>query len=429
MAETSTRNILEGVPVPDEEQYRACSRCGLCLSICPTYRLTWRETDSPRARLTLLRKVLEGELDISPGFTDEMYRCLDCLACNAICPVGIQPGDLVLAARAMIHAARPQPWIKALIFDGYFPNPALMQISLLPVLLYQRLGIQRAVSSLGIMEHFSDQLHDLEQLLPPLPGRSLRSRLPEVTAPVGERKYRVGFFLGCFQNLVFADASAAAVRVLARNGCEVVTPKNLKCCGMPHLAYGEVETARLLARHNIDILEKLAADVIITDCATCGSTLKEYGAHLLAEDAEYSGRARALSAKVRDISEFLGEIQLRQPEHPQNMRITYHDPCHLRRGQNIWREPRQLLQLAGAELIELREADWCCGSAGTQAITHYDNSMQILARKMQNVAETGAATITTGCPGCQLQLGLGAQRLGLKIMVKHPVQILDQAYQ
>jgi glycolate oxidase iron-sulfur subunit len=421
--------MLQGIHVPDEEQYRACSRCGLCLSICPTYRLTWRETDSPRARLMMLRKVLEGELDISPGFNDEMYRCLDCLACNAICPVGIKPGDLVLAARYMIHEARPQPWIQSLIFGGYFPNPALMQISMLPLLLYQRLGVQHAANALGITQHFPEQLRDLERLLPPLPKRPLRSHLPEVTPVRGERKYRVGFFLGCFQNMIFADASAATVRVLAHNGCEVVTPKNVKCCGMPHLAYGEVETARLLARHNIDILEKLDADVILTDCATCGSSLKEYGAHLLAEDAEYSGRARALSGKVRDISEFLGEIPLRHPEHPQNMRVTYHDPCHLRRGQNVWREPRQLLQLAGAEFVELREADWCCGSAGTQMITHYENSMRILARKIQNVAETGAAILATGCPGCQLQLGLGAQRAGLNISVKHPVQILDQAYQ
>ena len=429
MAETPTRNIWQGVQVPSEEQYRACMRCGLCLSVCPTYRETWRETDSPRARLMLLRKVIEGELEISRGFTDGMYRCLDCLACNTICPVGIKPGDLVLAARYVIHQAKPQPWIKPLIFGGYFTNPALMEISVLPMLLYQRLGIQRAVSALGITGHLPAQLRDMERMLPPLPGRSLRHRLPEVTRAHGERKYRVGLFVGCFQNMIFADASAATVRVLAHNGCEVVTPKNVKCCGMPHLGYGDVSTARALARHNIDILQKLDADVIVTDCATCGSALKGYSAHLLAEDAEYGARARALSAKVKDISEFLSTISLREPQQPLKVRVTYHDPCHLRRGQNVWREPRQLLQLAGAELVELREADWCCGSAGTQVITHYEDSMQILARKMQNVAETDAAIITTGCPGCQLQLGLGAQRAGLKMQVKHPIQLLDRAYQ
>jgi len=429
MAETLTGNILEGIQLPGEEQYRACIRCGLCLSVCPTYRETLRETDSPRARLTLLRKVIEGELEISRGFADKMYRCLDCLACNAICPVGIKPGDLSLQARYLIHQAKPQPWIKPLIFGGYFTHPGLMETSMLPMLLYQRLGIQRGMNGLGVMERLPAQLRDAERMLPRLPARSLRHRLPQVTPARGERKYRVAFFLGCFQNMIFADASAATVRVLAHNGCEVVTPKNVKCCGMPHLGYGDVATARALARHNIDILEKLDADVIVTDCATCGSTLKEYGAHLLAEDAEYSAKAHALSGKVKDISEFLSAIPPREPRHPLKVRVTYHDPCHLRRGQNVWRDPRQLLQLAGAELVELRESDWCCGSAGTQVLTHYKSSMQILSRKMQNVAETEAAVVTAGCPGCQLQLGLGVQRAVLRMQVMHPIQLLDRAYQ
>lgn len=422
------RNILHGIQLPSEEQYLACIRCGLCLSVCPTYRETLRETDSPRARLMLFRKVITGELEISRGFTDQMYRCLDCLACNAICPVGIKPGDLALAARSVIHQAKPQPWIKPLIFGGFFPNARLMETAMLPMLLYQRLGIQRVVNALGITRRLPTQLRDYERMLPPLPARALRHHLSETTPAHGQRKYRVAFFLGCFQNMIFADASAATVRVLARNGCEVVTPKNVKCCGMPHLGYGDVATARALARHNIDLLEKLDADAIITDCATCGSTLKEYGAHLLAADAEYRDKARAFSAKVKDVSEFLGAIPLREPEHPIKTRVTYHDPCHLRRGQNVWREPRRLLQLAGAEFVELREADWCCGSAGTQAITHYDSSMQILSRKMQNVAATDAAIITAGCPGCQLQLGLGAQRAGLKMQIAHPIQLLDRAY-
>ncbi len=423
-----TQPNLSTLHLPNEEQYRACIRCGLCLSVCPTYRETLSETDSPRARVMLLRKVIEGELEMSRGFTDKMYRCLDCLACNAICPVGIKPGDLALEARALIHEARPQPWVKPLIFRGYFTRPAWMETSLVPMVLYQRLGIKRLAGALGILGHLPAQLRDAERMLPALPTRPLRRRIAETTPARGERKYRVGFFLGCFQSLVFAPASAATVRVLAENGCEVVTPKNVQCCGMPHLGYGDVETARALARHNIDVLEKLDADVIVTDCATCGSTLKEYGSMLLAQDAAYAERARALSAKVRDVSEFLGSIPLREPRRALKLKATYHDPCHLRRGQGVWRQPRQLIQLAGAELVELREADWCCGSAGTQVITHYHGSMQVLSRKMRNVAATGAEVLASGCPGCQLQLGLGVQRAGLTMQVLHPVQLLDRAY-
>lgn len=428
MTEKTTRRILQDIPVPDAKQCRLCSRCGLCLSVCPTYRESLRETDSPRSRLMLLRKVIEGELQISRGFTAKMYGCLNCLACNVICPVGIKPSDITLAARSMIHQARPQPLLQSLVFGSYFTHSSLMELSVLPVFFYQCLGIQSAVRAFGIWERLPEQLRDMERMLPPLPGRSLRHRLPKVVTAKGERKYRIGFFLGCFQNIVFANASAATVRVLAQNGCEVVIPKDVKCCGMPHIGHGDRKTARALARYNIDVLEKLEVDAIVTDCATCGSTLKAYDS-LLAEDSEYNVRARVLSARVKDISEFLGAIPLREPQHPQRVRVTYHDACHLRRGQNIWREPRQLLQLAGAELIELREADWCCGSAGTQIITSYEDSMQILARKMQNIATTDATIVYTGCPGCQLQLGLGAKRSGLKVLVEHPMQLLDRAYQ
>ncbi len=428
MAEKITQRILQDISVPEEKQCHLCSRCGLCLSVCPTYRETLRETDSPRARLMLLRKVIEGELQISRGFVAKMYGCLNCLACNVICPVGIKPSDIALAARSMIHQARPQSLLQSLIFGNYFSHSSLMELSVLPMFLYQCLGIQGAVRAFGILERLPEQLRDMERMLPPLPERSLRHRLPEVMPARGERKYRIGFFLGCFQNIVFTNVSAATVRVLAHNGCEVVTPKDIKCCGMPHVGHGDLKTARTLARHNIDILEKLDVDAIVTDCATCGSTLKTYDS-LLAEDAEYNVRARAISAKVKDISEFLGAIPLREPQHPQRARVTYHDACHLRRGQNVWSEPRQLLQLAGAELIELREADWCCGSAGMQIIMNYKGSMQILARKIQNIAATEATIVYAGCPGCQLQLGLGAKRFGLKVLIEHPIQLLDRSYQ
>ncbi|MCI0478383.1 MAG: (Fe-S)-binding protein, partial [Anaerolineales bacterium] len=310
MSEPISAPLFAGLQLPSEEQYRACIRCGLCLSVCPTYRETLRETDSPRARLMMLRKVIAGELEISRGFTDKMYRCLDCLACNAICPVGIKPGDLALQARYLIHQAKPQPWIKPLIFRGYFPNAGLMEFSMLPMLVYQRLGLQKLAHKLGVTKLLPAQLRDVERMLPALPARPLRQRLTTTTPARGARQYRVAFFLGCFQNTIFGDASAATVRVLAENGCEVITPKNTRCCGMPQLGYGDFETARALARHNIAILEKLDADVIVTDCATCGSTLKVYSHTLLADDPEHSERARAFSAKVKDVAEFLDAIPL-----------------------------------------------------------------------------------------------------------------------
>ena len=218
------------------------------------------------------------------------------------------------------------------------------------------------------------------------------------------------------------------MRVLAENGCEVVTPKQVKCCGMPQIGYGDMEEARALARHNIDVLEKLDVDAIVTDCATCGSTLKEYGATILAQDPEYADRARALSQRVQDIAEFLASIPLREPKHSFRVKVTYHDPCHLRRGQDVWRQPRQLLQLAGCELVEMKEPDWCCGSAGTQALTHHGD---VDADSVpQNVECRGhrRSGHRDGMPRLSTAAWTWSAASGLEAQVVHPVQVLDWAY-
>lgn len=239
---------------------------------------------------------------------------------------------------------------------------------------------------------------------------------------------RVGFFLGCAQSLLFDSESAASVRVLARNGCTVITPKNLVCCGMPAIGYGRQDLAQEHARLNIQLFEQAEVDIIITDCATCGSTLKEYGL-LLEDDPDWSRRAAIFSRKVRDISEFLANIPLERPQGRLEARVTYHDPCHLRRGQGVWEEPRAIIRMIdGVDLVELSEADWCCGSAGSQLITHYETSSKVLQRKMDNIATAQAQFVASGCPGCQMQLNVGVRRNGLAVQVVHPVELLDRAY-
>ena len=416
-----------GIEVPSEEKYLFCIRCGLCLSVCPTYKHSLRETESPRGRVALVRKALEGELELSANFDDHVHRCLGCLACDDICPVGISPADLCLETRDVLRQAKPQPWVKRLLFQDYFPHPERIEWSMLPMVLYQKIGLQAIAHTLGITRLLPQQLRDMERLLPPLPARPLRHRLPEVTAANSERKYRVGFFLGCFQNTIFAEGSAATVRVLAHNGCEVITPREVKCCGMPANGYGFRNVVRDLARHNIALFERLEVDAIVTDCATCGSALKEYP-HFLSSDPEWHERAEAFAAKVRDINEFLVEIGVREPQGQVRARVTYHDPCHLVRAQQVRSQPRELIQLSGAELVEMKDADSCCGSAGTQIVTHHETATGILVGKIANAADTGAEIIATSCPGCQLHLGLGVKKHGLSVRVLHPVQLLDEAY-
>jgi glycolate oxidase iron-sulfur subunit len=273
------------------------------------------------------------------------------------------------------------------------------------------------------------QVRDLEAMLPHLPQRPLRQVLPEKLEAFGQPRYRVGFFLGCAQNLLFSEESKATVGVLRRNGCTVITPRDTQCCGMPARGYGRMDLVRAQAKQNIAIFERAGVDLIITDCATCGSTLKEYRTLLENEDG-WAERAQEFSARIRDVSEFLAEIPLEKPKGQIKTTVTYHDPCHLRRGQKVWQQPRALLSgIDGIDLIELPEADWCCGSAGSQLVTHYETSTRVMDRKLNHLAGTGAQVIASGCPGCQMQLLTGVRRSKMDVRVVHPITLLAEAYE
>ncbi len=412
---------------PSETEYLNCIRCGLCLAVCPTYREHLSETASPRGRVALARKGLEGELDLSPNLAGQMYACFDCLACNDICPVGIRPADLAVKMRHVQEQIDPSGWKKTFL-GKILPKPGRMETVTWPLRIYEKLGIRRLVYALGLKKLLPGKISDLESMLPHLPQRPLRQILPEFTEALGKEQYRVGFFLGCAQSLLFAEESAAGIRVLARNGCSVMTPKETVCCGMPAMGYGRPDMVREQARTNIALFEKGNVETIVTDCATCGSTLKDYG-KILSEDPDWAERAEIFSSKVRDISEFLMTIPLEKPQGSIQARVTYHDPCHLGRGQGVWEQPREILKMIdGVEFVELPEANWCCGSAGSQLITHYDTSLKVLKRKTDNIAGTKADYVASGCPGCQMQLKVGVQREGLNIEVIHPVTLLDRAY-
>ncbi|MFN2225749.1 MAG: (Fe-S)-binding protein [Anaerolineae bacterium] len=426
--ENESKSPWDGMEGPTLEDVNYCIRCGLCLSVCPTYKDSLRETESPRARVALVAKALEGELDLTRNFKDHMYRCLACLACQDICPVGIRPADLCLEARFAIEQTVGTPPLKPILFRGVFPRTGVLELLTKPVAAYERSGLRRLVNAVGATRILPAQLRDMERMLPnKLPLRGTRHTLPAVVPAKGERRARVAYFLGCVQGVMMAEGSKATVEVLAQNGCDVIVPDKVKCCGMPMVGYGFKEEARAMARHNIDLLLALDVEAIVTDCATCGSSLKEYP-HWLAGDPEYAERAKEFGARVRDISEYLVEIGIRPPAGKVEARVTYHDPCHLCRAQGVREQPREMLRAAGVELVEMENADVCCGSAGTQLITHYHTSVGVLERKMDGVEATEAEIVASGCPGCQMQLTLGVKRRGLRARVVHPSQLLAQAY-
>ena len=412
------------------EDFLSCMRCGLCLAVCPTYRELGIEPASPRGRLALIKAVAEGRLSVTKNLAQYIYGCLDCLACVSACPPGVRTDELVSATKVQINQELPPPFLRKLALQNISPFPKRLELSLLPFYLYQQTRLQRVVHRLKVMDAFSERWRDLEYLLPPLPKKPIREQLKEVIPAKGVRKHRVGYFLGCAQDLIFTSTALATVAVLTENSAEVVIPKEQRCCGMPHAGYGEIEQAKKLARHNIDVFTSAGVEVIVTDCATCGCHTKGYHT-LLKDDPDYAESALAFSRKVRDIAEFLSQdINLRQDFGEVKAKVTYHDPCHLARGQNVVSEPRRLLNLIpGLELVEMKEPDWCCGGAGTYLLSHYELSTKILDRKMANIAATNADFIATGCPGCQLQLRLGAKRAGLKAQVLRPIELLNRAYQ
>ena len=409
------------------EDFLSCMRCGLCSAVCPVYQELGIEPASPRGRIALIRAVAEGRLPVTKNLAQYIYGCLDCLACVNACPSGVRANELVSGAKVQINQEFPPPFLTKLALRNIAPFPKRLELSLLPVYLYQQTRLQTVVHRLKVMNAFPEHWRDLEYLLPPLPRKSIRDQLKEVVPARGVRKHRVGYFLGCAQDLIFTSTALATVAVLTRNSCEVIIPKEQKCCGMPHVGYGAIEQARELARHNIDVFT--GVEVIVTDCATCGSFTRGYAA-LLKDDPDYAESALAFSRKVRDITEFLNQnVNLRQDFGEIKGKVTYHDPCHLARGQGVVSEPRRLLNLIpGLELVEMKEPDWCCGGAGTYLLSHYELSTKILDRKMVNIATTNADFVATGCPGCQLQLRLGVKRAGLKAQVIHPIELLNRAY-
>jgi glycolate oxidase iron-sulfur subunit len=410
----------------------ACIKCGFCLPKCPTYRETGVESASPRGRIHLMKLVAKGRLRPEEIY-DQLDFCLGCRACETACPAGVKFGKLLEAGREQTLGAKPFAWPQRLVQWIFFSEllPHLKRLDLLIDLLwlYQASGLRWLVQSSRLLCLFSKAFAELESLLPDLPPPRVRQRLHDQTPAEGDEQRRVGFLAGCMMRSIFAGANLATVRVLAKNGCRVITPHAQGCCGALHAHRGDLATARAMARQNIDVFAARAVEAVIVNSAGCGAMLKEYG-HLLADDPIYAGRALAFSRQVKDVSEFLAGLTLNPQIGHLPLRVAYDDPCHLLHGQGISREPRLLLQqIPGLELVPFKEADWCCGSAGVYNLTHPEMSMRLLDRKMRHIADGRPDAIATGNPGCLLQLAWGVKRAGLPAEVVHPIELLDRAYQ
>ena len=428
---TSETNPLAVLDRPQQTDLDRCVHCGLCLNACPTYRELGLEMDSPRGRIYQMARVHAGE-PITDAYREHIDLCLACRACESACPSGVPYGRLVEDARAEIENATKSDWLTRLtrniVFRRLLPSHALLTAAGAMLYLYQASGLQRLFRALGL-PRLLGTLGDRESLLPDAEIPFFFREYGKTFPARGEKRYRVAFLGGCVANISFARLNEATVRVLQANGCEVVIPPSQNCGGALHVHAGVRDVARSLAKNNIDAIPAADFDAIITNAAGCGSTLKEYG-ELLAHDPEYSAKAHAFAAKMKDATEFLASIERNPAMKPVNAVVTYQDSCHLAHGQKIRSAPRELLRsVPGVEFREMPMSDACCGSAGIYNALHTDMSMKILEKKMGNVKKVSPQILTTANPGCMLQLRAGVRKWELEgTRVAHVIEVLDEAY-
>lgn len=413
-----------------------CMHCGLCLPTCPTYVATKNERSSPRGRIALMRSIADGEMNVSRAFGEEMYYCLGCLACETACPAGVSYGELFEAARADVEQVNAlenprRTFWRWLALDVLFMRPRLLRAAGALLRGYQRSGLERLFRALRLTWLLPGTLRKLEPQTPRMSDRFSHELIDGVERPCGEVKHRVALLTGCVQDLAFSDVNRDTADVLLANGCEVVTPSAQHCCGSLHAHNGAPHLAAELARKQIDMIDPESVDAIITNAGGCGSHLKHYS-KLLGGDSVYAERARLWDSKVKDIHEWLVVTGFRQSAAGCGIsEVTYHESCHLCHGQKITSQPRTVLSaIPGLRVIELKESNWCCGSAGIYNITQPEESARLLARKLDNIGRTQAPAVATSNPGCHLQLAFGLRNRieSMCRTVTQPVSLLAAAY-
>ncbi|MEQ1758580.1 MAG: heterodisulfide reductase-related iron-sulfur binding cluster [Vicinamibacterales bacterium] len=418
--------------VPSTRLIEQCVHCGFCLPTCPTYALWGEEMDSPRGRIYLMKAVSEQRMTIDASYVQHFDACLGCVGCVTSCPSGVQYGTLIEQARAQIeheHVRSPLDRLFRAALLSLLPYRSRMRIALLPMMLFggllKAIVRTRNVGDRGSDARWTERLAALIRLAPPVSWASLRARKATDAPAIGEERLKVAVLTGCVQQLAFSHVNAATVRVLQAEGCAVTVPSDQACCGALALHAGYPDRARAFARDAIKAFDRAKVDRIVVNAAGCGSAMKEYG-HLLADDPMWADRARAFSAKVRDVSEVLADLPPRAPRHPIAARVAYHDACHLAHGQQVRAQPRQLLQgIPGLELVTPAEPELCCGSAGIYNLVQPATAAELGARKVRNLAAVTPDIIATGNPGCTLQIVAAARDRGWEWSVVHPVELLD----
>ncbi|MGW5875645.1 (Fe-S)-binding protein [Nocardiopsis terrae] len=405
-----------------------CVHCGFCLPTCPTNVLWGQEMDSPRGRIHLMAQMHEEDV-LTETAVGHFDNCLGCLGCVSSCPSGVAYDALIEHTRHRVETEHRRPLgeraLRATVFS-LFPYRSRLRALRGPLRAYQASGASSLVRRSGLLERISPALAAMERVAPRLSAPP--PPLPELVPAVGERRARVGLLVGCVQGAFFPEVNTATARVLALEGCEVVIPRSQGCCGALSGHSGRIAEAADLAKRMIEVFETRRVERIVVNSAGCGSGMKHFDRTLAEAGAgrAWTDRARALSAKVVDLTEYLVDLGPRAERHPVPLRVAYHDACHLSHGQGVTRQPRELLRrIPGLELAELPDREVCCGSAGVYNLFRPEAAEELGESKARGAASTGARLLVSGNPGCSLQIASATERAGSPVAVTHTAQLLD----
>ena len=411
---------------PLEPLIDKCVHCGFCLPACPSYALLGQEMDSPRGRIYMMKAGVDGRMTMNDGMVGHFDTCLGCMACETACPSGVRYAPLVEETRAAIehHHSRSigDRLFRQMLF-WLLPYPARLRLFAMPLAFINSLRERK-----GLLSLLPLRLRNLIDLAPDAKD-ARASTVPELTAASGATRLRVGLVTGCVQQVFFGHVNDATVRVLAAEGCEVHAPSSQGCCGALALHSGRDHDARHFARKLIEAFEKSDLDVVVVNAAGCGSSMKGYG-DLFRGDPDWAKRAEAFAAKVRDVTEVLGSLKPQAPRHRLDMRVAYHDACHLAHAQGVRQPPRDLLSaIPGVTLVPIADGDMCCGSAGIFNLVQPEMAAELGRRKNMNIAAGRPDVVATTNPGCMLQINSAARAAGETRPIVHLVELLDASIQ
>jgi glycolate oxidase iron-sulfur subunit len=409
---------------PLEPLIDKCVHCGFCLPTCPSYILLGNEMDSPRGRIYMMKAGVDGRMPMSGGMVGHFDTCLGCMACETACPSGVRYAPLVEETRAAIehhHTRALSDRIFRQLLFWLLPYPSRLRLFALPLGFVNALrGRTRLLSLLPL------KLRNLIELAPDAKSARVSGAVPERTAAAGTPRLRAGLITGCVQQVFFGHVNDATVRVLAAEGCDVHAPHAQGCCGALALHAGRDADARHFARRLIETFERTDVEVVVVNAAGCGSSMKSYG-ELFRDDPAWAKRAQAFAAKVRDVTEVLAGLGApRAPRHRLDMRVAYHDACHLGHAQGVRQQPRDLLTgIPGVTLVPVADSEICCGSAGIFNLVQPEMAAELGRRKSANIADAKPDIVATTNPGCMLQITAAARAAGVSQPIVHVVELLD----